>query len=101
MQDSDAGSSFATALGALSAKVAATESAPSKGIPFPHVPGLRGCSDRIGVVGAGPSGIHMAYLLKERGFQNVDIVERNNRIGGKSFQVTYFFWGGGEEISQS
>ncbi len=43
--------------------------------------------DRIVIVGAGPAGIHMAYLLKEKGYKNVKILEKTDRIGGKSFTV--------------
>ena len=41
-------------------------------------------TDRIGVIGAGPAGVHMAYLLKQKGFSDVTIIERSNRIGGKA-----------------
>ena len=44
--------------------------------------------DRIGIVGAGCAGIHMALLLKEKGFKNIEILEKNDRVGGKSW--TYF-----------
>jgi hypothetical protein len=40
---------------------------------------------RIAVIGAGPAGIHMASLLKKRGYDNVTILEKTNRIGGKSY----------------
>jgi hypothetical protein len=42
---------------------------------------------RIAVIGAGPAGIHMASLLKKRGYTNVTILEKTNRIGGKSYTV--------------
>lgn len=45
-------------------------------------------SDRIGIIGAGPSGLHMAYQLKRAGFENVVVVEKTGRIGGKSKAVT-------------
>ena len=49
---------------------------------FPGViPGPEKISDKIGIVGAGPAGIHMAYLLKRRGFKNVEILEKSNRLG--------------------
>jgi len=49
---------------------------------FPgEIPGPEKLSDKIGIVGAGPAGIHMAYLLKRRGFKNVEILESSNRLG--------------------
>jgi cation diffusion facilitator CzcD-associated flavoprotein CzcO len=39
--------------------------------------------DDILIVGAGLSGIHMAYELRKRGFENVEIIEAKDRIGGK------------------
>ncbi len=71
----------------LSAKVLTPT--PSKGIPFPNIPGPKCKTHRIGIVGAGPSGIHMAYELKQRGFKNVRILEKSNRIGGKSTHVEH------------
>lgn len=49
--------------------------------------GPKKLEDRIAIVGAGPSGVHMAYLLKERGFKNIEILEKSARIGGKAFTV--------------
>ena len=43
----------------------------------------------------------MAYLLKEKGFSNVNIIEKSNRIGGKAItmpvrgtkqQISVAFW---------
>ena len=49
---------------------------------FPgRIPGPKKLTDFIGIIGAGPSGIHMAYLLKKRGFKNVKILEASNQIG--------------------
>lgn len=45
------------------------------------IKGPKSLSDDIAIIGAGPSGIHMAYLLKEKGFKNVKILERTNRLG--------------------
>jgi len=42
---------------------------------------------KIAVIGAGPAGIHMASLLKKRGYDNVTILEKTNRIGGKSYTI--------------
>lgn len=55
-----------------------------KGVPFKSIRGPKDKHAKIGVVGAGPSGVHMAYSLKKRGFHHVTILEKSNRIGGKS-----------------
>ena len=60
---------------------------PSKGTPFPRIPGPHK-QDRVCIVGAGPSGIHMAQSLKKRNFTDVVIYEKSNRGGGKSFDVS-------------
>ncbi len=39
----------------------------------------------IAVIGAGPAGIHMASLLKKRGYTHVTVLEKTDRVGGKSF----------------
>lgn len=44
---------------------------------------------RIAIIGAGPSGIHMAYLLKREGYSKVVIFEKSERIGGKTHSVKY------------
>ena len=46
-------------------------------------------NSKIGIVGAGPSGVHMAYELKQRGYTNVTILERSWRVGGKA--ETFFY----------
>ena len=66
----------------------------------PHGPGglfnyeLRQCdqnesplfdrSSRVAIVGGGPSGIYMAKLLHDRGFQHLTLFEKEGRVGGKS-----------------
>ena len=63
---------------------------PPKGIPFPStIPSPQSVNDKIAIVGAGPAGIHMAYLLKKKGFQNINVYEKSDRIGGKSLTVTH------------
>jgi predicted NAD/FAD-dependent oxidoreductase len=41
-------------------------------------------SDRICVIGGGPAGIHMAYLLGAMGYDRVVVLEAADRLGGKS-----------------
>ena len=61
-----------------------------KGIPFvEQIPSPKCLSDRIAIVGAGPAGIHMAYLLKKKGFTNIVVLEKTNTIGGKSNTIKH------------
>ena len=62
---------------------------PPKGIPFATTIPSPSVKDKIAIVGAGPAGIHMAYLLKKKGFQNVGVYEKTDRIGGKSLTVEH------------
>eukprot|EP00111_Clytia_hemisphaerica_P004410 TCONS_00012610-protein len=55
-------------------------------LPY-QIPGPRSLDDKIAIVGAGPAGIHMALLLKEKGFANIEILEKSDRIGGKSNSI--------------
>ncbi|OWF46743.1 polyenoic fatty acid isomerase-like [Mizuhopecten yessoensis] len=48
------------------------------------IPGPKSLKDKIAIVGAGPSGIHMAYKLKKAGFKNVVVLEKSGDVGGKS-----------------
>ena len=64
------------------------EPGPAKGIEFPSVPGPRR-EDRVCIVGAGPSGVHMAMKLKKMGHKDVTIFEKTDRVGGKSYDVKY------------
>ena len=43
---------------------------PAVGQPWPSIPGPD-LSDRVCIVGAGVSGVHMAVSLKKRNYQNV------------------------------
>ena len=59
-----------------------------KGTPFEKINGP--CkSSKIAIIGAGPSGVHMAYSLKMKGFKDVTILERSDRIGGKGENFQY------------
>ena len=42
-----------------------------------------GRDDLVVILGAGAAGIHMAYELDRRGFRNLLVIERLNRVGGK------------------
>lgn len=44
---------------------------------------------RIGVFGAGPAGLSVAYFLQKRGYTNVTVLEKLGRIGGKCDSFTY------------
>lgn len=59
---------------------------PAKGEPWPNIPGPHK-SDRVCVVGAGASGVHMAASLKKRGFDKVVIFEKTDRVGGKCYDI--------------
>jgi hypothetical protein len=75
------------AIAELQAKVQQT--VPPKGLAFPKIDGPKCLTSKIGIVGAGPAGIHMAYELKKRGFKDVTIFEKNNYVGGKSINIKY------------
>jgi hypothetical protein len=54
------------------------------GALLPTVPPKDG---RIAIIGAGPAGVHMASKLKQLGYANITILERTQRVGGKSFTL--------------
>lgn len=37
---------------------------------------------RIGIVGAGPSGLSAAYALSKLGYSNVTVIEKHHSVGG-------------------
>ena len=53
------------------------------------VSGPKRLDDKIAIIGAGPSGIHMALLLKKKGFKNIRLLEKTGDLGGKSKTVNY------------
>ena len=57
-------------------------------LPF-EISGPRRLEDRIAIIGAGSSGIHMALEMKKKGFRNVKILEKESRLGGKSWTINY------------
>ncbi len=44
---------------------------------------------RIGIIGGGSSGLSTAYFLEKKGYKNVIVLEKNNRVGGKCFTIKY------------
>ena len=44
-------------------------------------------TDRVGIIGAGPAGIHLAAELQRLGFNSVTLLERTARVGGKSLTI--------------
>jgi len=57
----------------------------------PHEAARRICKTkddrRVGIIGAGMGGVHMAWLLRRRGFRSVTVLERNDYVGGKVLTV--------------
>jgi len=44
---------------------------------------------RICVIGAGAAGLSAAYFLKQRGYENVVVLEKTGRVGGLCCSITY------------
>ena len=59
---------FQMGVGAMIHKLATHEPTQPVGQPFPVIKGPEDLDTPIGVVGAGPSGVHMAYSLKRAGY---------------------------------
>lgn len=70
---------------------------PAKGHEFAEIPGPKCKQSKIGIVGAGPSGTHMAWLLKRAGYSDITILEKTDRVGGKS--ENYFYRGVTQYVS--
>ena len=45
--------------------------------------------EKIGIVGAGISGVTLAYELGKKGYRNVTILEKGDRVGGKCHSIEY------------
>lgn len=44
---------------------------------------------KIGIIGAGASGLSTAYFLENKGYRNVTVLEKDTRVGGKCFTIKY------------
>ncbi|MEW5800732.1 MAG: FAD-dependent oxidoreductase [bacterium] len=44
---------------------------------------------RIAIIGAGASGLTAAYYLKNAGYENITVYEKEPRVGGKVYSYTY------------
>ena len=53
------------------------------------IPSPKRYNGRIGIVGAGSAGIHMALLLKQKGFKNIEVLESSGRTGDKSYTIMH------------
>lgn len=42
----------------------------------------------ICIIGAGPAGLSAAWFLKEHGYKNVIVLEKESRVGGKCYSLT-------------
>jgi hypothetical protein len=42
---------------------------------------------KIAIVGAGPAGVHIASRLKKLGYNKLTLLERTQRVGGKSYTI--------------
>ena len=38
----------------------------------------------IGIIGAGPAGITMAYALYQQGFRDITVIDQGSEVGGQS-----------------
>lgn len=52
-----------------------------------HQEGNKGLSQRIAIIGAGAAGLSAAHALQKKGYTNITIFERSNRVGGKCCTV--------------
>lgn len=45
-------------------------------------------NSKIAIIGGGAGGVHIAYLLKQKGYSNVTIFEKEQEVGGKAHSIT-------------
>ena len=64
------------------------EGGEEKGKAWPKIAGPQKTA-RVCVVGAGPTGVHMALRLKEKGYTRVDLLEKTFRVGGKCEDIVH------------
>lgn len=48
-----------------------------------EIPGPKRLNSSIAIIGGDFTGIYMAHLLKEKGFKNIVVYEKEERLGGK------------------
>jgi protoporphyrinogen oxidase len=46
-------------------------------------------NEKICIIGGGISGVFIAHYLKEKGYRNITLLEKSNRIGGKCHSIRY------------
>lgn len=46
-------------------------------------------NERICIIGAGVSGLSTAFYLERKGYKNVTVLEKTNRVGGKCYTIDY------------
>lgn len=68
-------------MGCGATKISPEKSKRKKTLPFNK-------DSKICIVGAGAGGLHMAYSLKKKGFNNIKIIEKEPEIGGKANTIT-------------
>lgn len=61
----------------------------AKGKPFAKLKSSPLPNHRVAIVGAGIAGLHMAYLLKKNNINNVVVLEKESRFGGKFMSVKH------------
>lgn len=44
---------------------------------------------KVGIVGAGPGGLAAAEALRDKGFSNIVVLEKSNRVGGQADSLKY------------
>ncbi len=55
----------------------------------PHLAHQSNTNSRIAIIGAGPGGLATAEALKEKGYQNITVIEKTKHVGGMSLSRQY------------